>query len=209
MNEIDVNGRPISSSEGDNNGGSACSHEILNLFTLETVPIELNLEQQLQVKIQECEVSKQEINALKIINAKLLTQLQYERQQKVDTPSKSSPAKNNKKKKTKNTLEESDEQMISEDIIINSTVQDVLIHLQMENQKLSSDILILEEEVVREVTFVLTICCQVSKLTNEKQISSIEVAQLNRLTDQLTLQLEAQISEVISRIRSYDIFLER
>lgn len=129
-----------------------------------------NIEKQLHDKLEELEQSKQEINALKVINAKLLTQLQYERTQKLNTstnttlqsPSISSPlsqassgVNKNKKKKNKNiNPEESklqtqsiDEHFITEDNIINSTVQDLLINLQMENQKLTSDILVLEEEV--------------------------------------------------------------
>jgi hypothetical protein len=128
------------------------------------------LKQQLEQRNKELEFSKLEANALKFVNAKLLTQLQFERQNKSESNSLSStplaalassvsslaatqPSSSKKKKKKNSTSEpsltsENDESRISEEKIVNSTVQELMIHLQMENQKLSSDIIVLEEEVL-------------------------------------------------------------
>jgi uncharacterized membrane-anchored protein YhcB (DUF1043 family) len=126
------------------------------------------LKQQLEQKTKELELSKLETNALKFVNAKLLTQLQHERQQISEHKSLSStplatfassmgttqPTSSKKKKGKKNSTsdnltssQENNESPSPEEKIINSTVQELMIHLQMENQKLSSDILVLEEEV--------------------------------------------------------------
>lgn len=106
---------------------------------------------------QELSSSQLEAAALKVVNAKLLVQLQNERQTittqeiKNENQSQQQQQQSNKKKKNnKNNNNQGGQESVSKNQgnVFDATIQDLLINLQIENKQLSNELLSLKEEVI-------------------------------------------------------------
>jgi hypothetical protein len=113
-----------------------------------------NNEQDEEALLPSSQLQEQQTNALKILNSKLLSQIHQERQKTEVSPSTPQLPTTAKKKKKKGALNRNPNPNVATatddqnaETVLDPTVQDFLVQLQIENKTLASNLAILEEEV--------------------------------------------------------------